>query len=128
MAVLDVATIERDATLLEPGEQARYLRDHVGQEVAAYVCGLRNAQTIGEWIRDPGRQPRDTALMRLGNAYICVRLMTEAFGDKTAKMWLFGHNSRLGGVAPAYRLRHARSLDDMQDVVPVAKAFAIGAS
>jgi hypothetical protein len=123
MSLLDVEAIEAQGIHLPVGEKAKYLRDQLGQEMAAYVCGLKYAPTIAEWIRDPERTPTDKALRRLGTAYVAVRLVSEAFGQQTAKMWLFGANTRLGD-APAYVLHHAETLDDLRMVVPVAKTFA----
>ena len=127
LPVLDVHAIEREAATLPVAEQASYLRDQIGREMTAYVCGLDHAPTIADWIKNPDRKPQDRALMRLTNAYIVVRMICEAFGKDTAKTWLFGSNSRLGD-APAYVLRHAESPDDLRYVVPVAKTFAGGAS
>ena len=48
----------------------------------------------------------------------------DAYGDETAKAWLFGSNAELGSQAPAYMLRQARSWEDLRSIVPAARAFA----
>lgn len=52
-----------------------------------------------------------------------TRLIAEAFGDETAKAWLFGSNSQLGGEAPAFVLRNARLPEDVTPIVLAASGF-----
>jgi hypothetical protein len=121
--VADIQTIEDEATKLGPSEQARYLQQHVGQAITAYVCGLDDQKMVGKWARGTAR-PRGIRPVKLHQAYVAVRLITETFGATTACNWLFGSNSRLDNRAPAWILRHAAGFDDMEAVVPVAKTFA----
>ena len=69
-------------------------------------------------------KPRATTELRLRYGYRVVRMILEAYGSETAKAWLFGTNTRLKDEAPAYLLRHAETVDDLRDLVPVARAFA----
>lgn len=114
--------IETDAVRGEVSEIAAYLQEHLGQRIAAYLSGLKDPKSVGQWAK--GRvEPREVASLRLRHGYQATRLIAEAFGDETAKAWLFGSNSRLGGEAPAYVLRHARVPEDVSPVVLAAAAF-----
>jgi hypothetical protein len=99
------------------------LREQIGQEMTAYVCGWRDAQTVADLISHPQRSPQPRPALRLQHAFTAVKLVATAYGPKTAQRWLFGANTRLGD-APAYVLRHADGLEDLRLVVPVAKTFA----
>lgn len=116
-------SVETDAVRSEISEVAAYLQEHLGQRVAAYLSGLKDPKSVGQWAT--GRvEPRDAASLRLRHGYQATRLIAEAFGDQTAKAWLFGSNSRLGGEAPAYVLRHARVPEEVTPVVLAAAVFA----
>jgi hypothetical protein len=121
--IAEIQTIEEEASKLEPADQARYLQDHIGQAITAYMCGLDDEKMVGKWIKRAAA-PKGMRLIKLLNAYTVVRLIDEAYGETTVKNWLFGSNSRLDNHAPAWVLRHADSFDDMEAVVPVAKTFA----
>lgn len=115
--------IESDAVRSEISEIAAYLQEHLGQRIAAYLSGLKDPKSVGQWAMGKV-EPRDIASLRLRHGYQATRLIAEAFGDQTAKAWLFGSNSRLGGEAPAYVLRHARAPEEVTPVVLAAAAFA----
>lgn len=122
--LLDSIHVESEASRCNQADMARYLQDTLGQQVAAYICGLRDAKMVGRWGR--GRKPRPPADLRLRQAYEAVRLIAEAYGPETAKSWLFGCNSQLDNEAPAYVLRYAENFDAMRTVVPIARGFVAG--
>lgn len=115
--------IEIDALRSGISEIAAYLQEHLGQRLTAYLSGLKDPKTVGQWAM--GRvEPRDVASLRLRHGYQAARLIAEAFGDETAKAWLFGSNSQLRGDAPAFVLRHGRLPEEITPVVLAAAGFA----
>lgn len=126
MTTSDVALVERDATVLKITDIAFYLQEHLGQRIAAYMCGIRDAKMVGRWARGD-HAPQEATKMRLRAAYQVTRLLVEAYDDETAKAWLFGMNSRLDDRAPGSVIRLAVVPDDLESVVPAARAFAGGA-
>ncbi|MBE2317510.1 XRE family transcriptional regulator [Solirubrobacter sp. CPCC 204708] len=122
--LLDPALIEREGTTAPISEIARFLSDHLGAQATAYVAGVKGAAQVAKWI-EGGTPPKgQMTRLRLRDAYRAARLLVTAYDEATAEAWFFGSNSRLDDEAPAWVLRHARSLDDLRMVVPAAKAFA----
>lgn len=115
--------IENDAARSEISKIAAYLQKRLGQKPTAYLSGLEDSKTVGQWAAGKA-QPRDAASLRLRHAYQAARLIVEAFGDQTAKAWLFGTNSQLGDEAPAFVLRHGRLPEEVAPVVRAARSFA----
>lgn len=115
--------IEADAARIDIAKIAAYLQEHIGQQPTAYLGGLKDTKTVGQWAAGKVH-PRDTASLRLRHAYHATRLLVESFGDETAKAWLFGTNSHLGDEAPAFVLRHARLPEEVTPIVRAARAFA----
>ena len=115
--------VSDEAALLPIQEIVAYLQEHLGQRMTAYISGVNDPKMVARWI---ARQnlPRDEAQIRLREGYQATRLVVDAYGDETAKAWLFGSNAELGNQAPAYMLRQARSWEDLRSIVPAARAFA----
>ncbi len=124
-AAEQLETLEREATLSEISRIARYLQEHLGQRVTAYLSGIKDAKMVGQWAKGR-RRPRDPAAFRLRQAYPAARLLVETFGNETAKAWFFGTNLRLDDEAPAYVLRYGENPDDFRFVLPAARAFVEG--
>ena len=120
--VLDVDTIEHDSVTASVAEIVGYLKDHLGQQVLAYVAGLKDPKMLGRWLE--GTEPRAAGRMRLRYAYQAVRMLIEAYDEQTAEAWLFGSNTKLDDNAPAWVLRHATQVDDLRMLIPAVKAFA----
>lgn len=122
---VDPAAVEREAVQASPETLASFLQEHLGQQMTAYLAGLKDQKMVGKWAS--GRvQPRDQSLWRMQYAYQAARLMVGAYGDSTARSWFFGTNSVLDGEAPAWVLRHGDTPEDWRDVVPAAKHFIVG--
>ncbi|MDX6630466.1 MAG: hypothetical protein QOH00_2712 [Gaiellales bacterium] len=115
--------VSDEAALLPIQEIVAYLQDHLGQRMTAYISGVKDPKMVARWI---SRQnvPRDESQIRLREGYQATRLLVDAYGDETAKAWLFGSNAELDSQAPAYMLRQARSWEDLRSIVPAARAFA----
>ena len=122
--LLDPALVERESTTATIAEIARFLADHLGQQATAYVAGVKGAAQVAKWIEGGTPPKSQITRLRLRDAYRATRLIVAAYDAATAEAWFFGSNSRLDDEAPAWVLRHARSLDDLRMVVPAAKAFA----
>ncbi|MCK9251061.1 MAG: hypothetical protein M0P31_19030 [Solirubrobacteraceae bacterium] len=120
---LDPRSVEDEAVQADVRDIAGWLQDHLGQQLAAYVVGLRDPKVIGKWRRG-GARPRPAAEFRARAAYVVARMIVDAYGDATARAWLLGSNSRLDDEAPAWLLRHAEDPGDVRFLVPAARAFA----
>ncbi|HUF77568.1 MAG TPA: hypothetical protein VMR44_01495 [Thermoanaerobaculia bacterium] len=115
--------IEIDATRRSIADVAAYLQEHIGQRPTAYLSGLKDVKTVGQWAAGEVT-PRSSSSLRIRHAYQAVRLIVEAFGDETAKAWLFGINSQLDGEAPAFVLRHSELPEEITPIVRAARGFA----
>jgi hypothetical protein len=111
-----------EAVRLPITEIASFMRAHLGQRKTAYIGGVNDPKMVARWIAGQST-PRDHAQRRLREGYQAARLLISAYGDKTAKAWFFGSNTRLGGEAPAYVLRHATEWEELRLIVPAANAF-----
>ena len=125
-ATAELETIEREAVLATSDELAGYLQRELGQQLTAYLSGLRDPKMVGRWAAGKA-VPREPAKLRLRCAFRIARMLTDAYGAETAKAWLVGANTRLDDEAPAYLLRHAQSPEDLRPLVPAARAF-VGAA
>jgi hypothetical protein len=105
-------------------EIAAYLQDAVGQRVAAAIAGLADAKQIGRYVRANGPEPHGTTERRLREGYKVVRMLVDAYDDKTARAWLFGTNTRLDDQAPAEVLGAATQTADFTLVVQAARQVA----
>lgn len=95
----------------------KYLQRHIGQKSVKYVSAL-------QWWNpkaDIGKSVESE--MRLRYAHSALMLVIEAYGAETAKAWLFGSNRQLGGDAPAWVLRNAKSQAELRAVVDAARSF-----
>ena len=119
---LDPETVEREAVTADFPLVADWLQDQLGQQLTAYLAGLRDAKVVGKWRK--GNPPRPTAEFRCRTAYTAARMLVDAYGANTARAWFLGSNSRLDDEAPAWLLRHADEPGDVRFLVPAARAFA----
>ena len=127
MSVLTTVAAERldaDAATLSIGEIASYLQGTVGQRIAAALAGLGDAKQIGRYARTDGPQPQTTTERRLREGYKVVRMLVDAYDDKTARAWLFGTNTRLDDRAPIEVLGDATTTAEFASVVQAARQVA----
>jgi hypothetical protein len=117
-----IEQIERQAKVATVPEIAAYLQQHLGQKITAYLSGLRDSKTVGQWAKGRG-EPRDLAKFRMKCAYEAALMLVNAYGDETTRSWFFGTNTRLDDEAPASRLRHVKTPEDLRFIVPAARAF-----
>ena len=119
--------VSEEAARLPISEVARFLKQHLGQRLTAYMSGVNDPKMVSHWIARHNT-PRDQPQLRMREGYQATQLLVSAYGDETAKAWFFGSNTALDDRAPAYVLRHARSWEELRFVVPAARAFAGSAS
>src|SRR5258708_15949373 len=96
MPVLTVSAAQRlddEAATLSIREIAAYLQEAVGQRVAAAMAGLADTKQIGRYAREGGPQPHGATERRLREGYKIVRMLIDAYDDKTAPAWLFRTNT-----------------------------------
>ena len=115
--------VSTEAAMLPINEIATFLREHIGQRMTGYLSGVNDTKMVSHWIAGHN-SPRDQAQMRLREAYQAARMIVSVCGDGPAKAWFSGSNARLDDQAPAYVLRHAKSWEDLRDIVPAARSFA----
>jgi hypothetical protein len=116
--------LDIEASTRPISEIAAYLQDTVGQRVAAAIAGLADAKQIGRYTRDDGPQPHAATERRLREGYKVVRMLVDAYDDKTARAWLFGTNTRLDDQAPVEVLGAATDTADFTAVVQAARQVA----
>jgi hypothetical protein len=119
---LDPRSVEHEAVTADFAEVADWLQGELGQQLTAYVAGLRDPKVVGKWRK--GSPPRPAAEFRLRTAYTAARMLVDAYGANTARAWFLGSNSRLDDEAPAWLLRHAEEPGDVRFLVSAARAFA----
>ncbi len=116
-----IATVHREAVTWPLPAIAAYLQNHLGQQVTAYLSGLKDPKVVGRWIQGKSA-PRESSQFRLREAYQACRLLILAYDDATARSWFFGTNALLGR-APAAALRTAETPEESQEVVAAAQSF-----
>jgi len=120
--ISDDVDFDKQAALTSNADAARFLQEHLGQRLTAYICGLKDAKTVGRWASGQV-SPREGASLRLRLAFSAALGLVAAYGSETARSWFVGTNATLGD-SPAWLLRHGRDLDDLRMLVPVAREFA----
>jgi hypothetical protein len=120
----NVATkLHEEAHTLSVAEVADYLQGRLGQRMAAYLAGLSDAKQVGRYIKGT-HKPTRAVEQRLREGYKVVRMLETAYDADTAKVWLFGTNTRLDDEAPIGLLRRAAGPEDFTPVVRAARQFA----
>lgn len=102
---------------------AIFLQENLGQQITAYLSGLKDPKVVGLWKKGEV-EPHFLTQTRLRHAYQAARMLIDAYGVETTKSWFFGTNTRLNDEAPAYLLRNAKTPADFRFIVPAARAFA----
>lgn len=116
--------LEHDAITRPIDEIAGYLQEHLGQRMAAHLGGLSDVKQIGRYLRPDGPAPSQRTEQRLREGYKVVRMIIDAFDEKTARAWLFGTNTRLDDRAPIGVLREATEPEQFADVLRAARQLA----
>lgn len=112
-----------DATVRPVAEIVHYLQEQVGPRIAAGIAGLAEAEQIASYARGTASPPA-TAERRLRAGYESVRMLVDAYGEQTARAWLFGTNVRLDDQAPIDVLGAARETSEFEAVMEAARESA----
>ncbi len=107
-------------------EVARYLQEHLGQKLTAFLSGVGDPKTVGRWAAGKV-QPPFTREVRLRSAYDATRLIVDKIGGETARAWFLGTSSFLDYTAPAVVLHEAETPEECRHIVPAAISFLEGA-
>jgi hypothetical protein len=100
---------------------AEFLQETLGQKLVAYIAGISDAKTVGQWIR--GKQaPRQEAEVRLRTAFQVFHLLQDDESPHTVRAWMIGMNPQLDDVSPAEALHEGQ----LKDVLVAAKAYISG--
>jgi len=118
--------IERHMVLIDTAAMAGYLQEHLGQKLTAYLAGLKDVKSVGQWAQARSEPPAITR-ERLRAAFHATSLFLIVYGDREAQGWFFGANSSLNDRAPAAVLRDAETPAEMALIAPLARAFVRGA-
>jgi hypothetical protein len=112
--------------LIDTAAMAGYLQEHLGQKLTAYLAGLKDVKSVGQWAQARSEPPAITR-ERLRAAFHATSLFLIVYGDREAQGWFFGANSSLNDRAPAAVLREAETPAEMALIAPLARAFVRGA-
>ncbi len=107
-------------------EVARFLQEHLGQKLTAFLSGVGDPKTVGRWAAGKV-QPPFTREVRLRSAYDAARLIVDKIGAETARAWFLGTSSFLDYTAPAVVLHEAETPEEYRHIVPAAISFLEGA-
>ncbi|QEC49222.1 hypothetical protein FSW04_17645 [Baekduia soli] len=116
-------SIESEARAGSPETLVGVLVRQFGDQLCVYLCGLTDTVLLSAWMSGTD-QPNSIQELRIRTAYTAARMIAGAYDEATAESWLFGSHPAMGDEAPAWVVRHARSAEDLRQVVPAAKAFA----
>jgi hypothetical protein len=86
------------------------------------LSGADNLDVVGLWAEGKS-QPEELSVLRLRTAREATRYIVDAYGDIAARSWFLGTNALLDEAAPARVLRYGQRSDDLNLVVPAARAF-----
>jgi len=113
-----------EALTSSPEILASWMQEHMSQQLTAYMTGLNDEKMVGRWATGK-TSPPSVRLYRLQQGYIAARLLSDKFGDSTARSWFMGTNRMMGDVSPAGALRESDGTDGLK-LVPAARAFIEG--
>jgi uncharacterized protein (DUF2384 family) len=98
-----------DTTKMPIHEVVRYLLDHLGPTLVAYIAGARSRAMPAKWATPPTETghaaPSDDKARRLKAAHVAFTAIEDADNDQVARSWLISANPRFDGQTPADLLR-----------------------
>lgn len=90
----------RQATRATAPEMAAFMQDLFGQQLTAYMTGIRDGKAVGQWARGE-REPHTGTAKRLRTAYQIARLLLQVDSAQIVQAWFMGMNPLLDDEAPA---------------------------
>jgi len=100
---------------------AEFLQETLGQKLVAYIAGISDPKTVGQWIKG-AQAPRHDAEVRLRTAFQVFHLLQDEESPHTVRAWMIGMNPQLDDVSPAEALHEGQ----LKDVLVAAKAYISG--
>jgi len=100
---------------------AEFLQETLGQKLVAYIAGISDAKTVGQWIKG-SQAPRHDSEVRLRTAFQIFHLLQDEESPHTVRAWMIGMNPQLDDVSPAEALHDGQ----LKDVLVAAKAYISG--
>jgi hypothetical protein len=124
-----LGTAARADGLIGHGDTLRQFRT---DETQLPICDLNArgvwfvgwSETVDDYARNGGPQPHGATERRLREGYKVVRMLVDAYDDKTARAWLFGTNTRLDDRAPIEVLGAAIDSAEFALVIRAARQVA----
>lgn len=118
-------SVSRDAMTKSVSELAAWMQANLSQQLTAYMTDLKDPKVVGRWAAGKS-EPKASRLWRLQQGYIAARVLTDEFGERTARSWFMGSNRALDDQSPAAVLRESDEKSGVS-IIPAARAFAEGA-
>ncbi len=109
------------AVAFDIADIAGFLQEMLGQKLVAYIAGVSDPKTVGNWVR--GEQaPRTEADHRLRTAFQIFHLLQGEESPHTVRAWFVGLNPQLDDDTPVDAIREGRA----KDVLVAARAYIAG--
>lgn len=102
---------------------AAWLRETLSPRVAAYLAGVSDTAVTRAWADGTEPVPADVE-ERLRDAAWTVWLLTDAYGEATAQVWMQSADPSLDGRSPASVLRDGTT-DERRRVIESARRFVV---
>jgi hypothetical protein len=100
---------------------AAFLQETLGQKLVAFMANVKDAKTVGQWIKGE-QSPREDSEKRLRTAFQIFHLLQDEESPHTVRAWMIGMNPQLDEESPAEAIREGR----LKDALIAAKAYVSG--
>jgi hypothetical protein len=100
---------------------AVFLQETLGQKLVAYMAGVSDPKTVGQWIRR-AQQPRHDAEVKLRTAFQVFHLLQNEESPHTVRAWMIGMNPQLDDLSPAEAIHQGM----LKETWVAAKAYVSG--
>lgn len=111
----------RTQVSFEIADIAAFLQETLGQRLVAFMAGVSDPKTVGQWIRGAQR-PRHESEEHLRTAFQVFHLLQDEESPHTVRAWFIGMNPQLDDVSPAEAIHEG----ELKDVWVAAKAYVSG--
>ncbi|MBA2312136.1 MAG: hypothetical protein H0V97_04955 [Actinobacteria bacterium] len=101
------------------------LRELLGPRLVAYIAGVRETRTVGEWAEGAAVKRPDSQ-GRLRMAFHIAGFIAQHDAASVAQSWFQGLNPQLDDQSPARLLREEELSDVGPRVLAAARAFVVG--
>lgn len=113
--------LHREAVTAPLQVVASSLQAVLGQQLTAYIAGVREGKTVHRWATGAVTATRDIAVeQRLRTAFEMTQLLLREDGPQTVRAWFIGMNPELEDEAPASAIQQGR----FKEALEAALTFA----